>query len=429
MKIRKKGNLYHKLQALSIFPLLALGAVIAFFSIHIFVHATQFLIKDDLSAVADTVTLTYDKLYPGDYELVGSVAYDLEKGGHVLNGDYSILDAIKEDTGMELTLFYQDTRILTTIYDEKTGQRIVGSGARDCIISDVLDTGEPHFYDSALINGEEYFAYYRPLFNSDGSVVGMMFVGRPLKTMNRSILNAVTPILILSALTALITILITSSYIGKIISSLREIQKFLARISSGNLTAKMSPRVLSRNDALSDIGHSAVTMQHSLRILVEQDPLTGLSNRRYGNIQLKNLREKADLQGFDFSVVIGDIDYFKKVNDTYGHDCGDVVLKKIADILKNHMTGKGSAIRWGGEEFLLLFENPGLSYRDSCQTVEEILNEIRNTEIVYDGETVRVTMTFGIVEGNAHTGIREILLEADRKLYLGKEQGRNRIIS
>lgn len=429
MKIKKRGNLYRKLQALNIFPLLTLGIIIALFSINTFVNALQLTIEEELAAVADTVVLTYDALYPGDYELVGTVSYDLTKGGHVLTGDHAILDEISRQAGMELTLFYQDTRILTTIYDEESGDRIVGSGAHSRVISEVLEEGNSHFYDSAIINGQKYFAYYRPLINSDGSIVGMMFVGKPLSTVNESIISATAPIFLIAIIAALVTALFTSSYIGKIIASLRELQNFLAQISTGNLSAQINQKVLSRNDALSEIGYSALNMQRSLRTLVEQDALTELNNRRYGNTQLKQIQSKARSCGLNFAVAIGDIDFFKKVNDTYGHDCGDIVLKKIAYILKSKMAGKGYAIRWGGEEFLLLFDNPNLKYEGCCAVVEDILNQIRDTDILYDNQTVRVTMTFGVVKGDSHTNTQEILREADKKLYHGKTCGRDQIVS
>lgn len=428
MKKKKRGNLYRKLQALSIFPLLALGIVVALFSINTFVNSLHFIVEEELAAVADTVTLTYDTLYPGDYELVGTVAYDLVKGGQVLTGDYSILDAVKENTRMELTLFYQDTRILTTICDT-SGERIIGSGAPDKIISEVLKEGKPHFYDSAMINGEKYFAYYRPLINSDGTIAGMMFVGKPLITVNKSIIAAVTPVLLIAIVVALIVGLFTSAYVGNIVISLQKIQNFLFKISAGNLSVEMDRKVLSRNDELSEIGYSAVNMQRSLKTLIEQDALTELNNRRYGDSQLRQIQAKARSFGRDFTVAIGDIDFFKRVNDTYGHDCGDVVLKKVAAILKNKMAGKGYAIRWGGEEFLLVFNSSNLTYEDCCAEVDEILNQIRETDIQYENHTIRVTMTFGIVKGTSRTNVQEILREADNKLYHGKTTGRNQIIS
>lgn len=428
MKKKNRGNLYHKLLAISILPLLALGIIIALFSIQTFIGSMQFIVEEELSAVADTVVLTYDALYPGDYELAGTVAFDLVKGDHVLTGDYSLLDDVKEQTGMELTLFYQDTRILTTIYNEN-GERIVGSGAHTKIISEVLESGTPRFYDSAVVNGEKYFAYYRPIRNSDGSIVGMMFVGKPLNIVNESLVKAMTPILLIAILVSLIMGVLTSTYISNIIASLKNIQSFLSKISTGNLSVEMEDRVLERNDELSEIGYSAINMQRSLRILIEQDALTELNNRRYGDMQLKLVQAKANSLGQDFAVAIGDIDFFKRINDTYGHDCGDVVLKKIAVILKREMAGKGYAIRWGGEEFLLIFNNSNMNYEDCCHSVENILNEIRKMEYQYEDNIIHLTMTFGIVRGTGNTNILSILKDADNKLYYGKANGRNQIVT
>ena len=127
-----------------------------------------------------------------------------------------------------------------------------------------------------------------------------------------------------------------------------------------------------------------------------------------------------------FSICIGDIDFFKKVNDTYGHECGDEVLKEVAYNIKKAMLGAGYLSRWGGEEFLLIFDR--VDFDKACEVLSELLNNIRDIEINYKGITVKVTMTFGIVEGNTKEDLHTQIKKADDKLYEGKISGRNKII-
>ena len=128
----------------------------------------------------------------------------------------------------------------------------------------------------------------------------------------------------------------------------------------------------------------------------------------------------------DFCIAFCDIDNFKRINDSYGHDCGDIVLKNIAEKLRNHMFNCGYAIRWGGEEFLLIFERS--TTEDAQPILENLLNDIRSMNTLYEGELINVTMTFGLVNGG-HDEIRQLIRLADEKLYEGKTNGKNRIIT
>ena len=156
------------------------------------------------------------------------------------------------------------------------------------------------------------------------------------------------------------------------------------------------------------------------------DPLTGLMNRRgmetYIARQVKNTSEN---QGF-LNFAIGDIDFFKRVNDTYGHASGDELLKKLADIFRDFMREKGMVARWGGEEFLFLFlgENGDQTMID----LEDLRQKIERTEFDLGDQKIHATMTFGMQEWNIGESYERTISEADKKLYQGKEQGRNRVV-
>ena len=178
---KSSGKISYTLQIIGLLPLLALGIAMLFFTSQWFTKTMYQEVERELYDATKSATTLLNAAYPGDYHLEGDVAYLLYKGETDITRDYSLLDQFKEDTGLDITLFYQDTRILTTLYNAQ-GERIVGSGAPDIVIQDVLNTGENHFYTHALINGKAYFSYYIPLRNQDGSVVGMLFVGRPSET-------------------------------------------------------------------------------------------------------------------------------------------------------------------------------------------------------------------------------------------------------
>lgn len=426
MKLQKnKGCLSRSLQAMSVIPLLVLGLVITIFSYFTVKAAMHSEVNIELQNMANAVVLTYDLLYPGDYELAETEGNDLLKGDHILTHDHSILDKLKAETQIDLTVFYQDTRILTTIFDENN-TRMVGTKVSPRIVDDVLLLGKPHFYTDALIGEEQYFAYYMPLRNDDGTIVGMVYAGKPCADVNAAVHQTVFPIIIIALCSMVVVSFISSTYTQKLISSLQKIRTFLSKVSTGNLEVVLDYDVLQRNDELGEMGHSALYMQTSLRKLVEQDTLTELNNRRFADKRLKQTQMQANLRGTSFVIAIGDIDFFKSVNDTYGHECGDLVLKKVALTLKNAMAGKGFVARWGGEEFLFVYDDMNLEAAKA--EAEKMLDDIRAIIISYNEQTIHVTMTFGLAEGSVGSNITQLLQVADTKLYEGKTNGRNRVV-
>lgn len=422
---RSGGKISYTLQAIGLIPLLVLGIVMLFFTSQWFTRIMYQEVESELCDAAKSATTLLDAAYPGDYRLEGEVAYLLYKGDTDITREYSLLDQFKENTGLDVTLFYQDTRILTTLHNTQ-GERIVGSGAPDVVIRDVLNTGETHFYTHTLINGQAYFSYYTPVYNQDGSVVGMLFVGKSSATVSQSIQRYVYPLtLLIICFVALVAICIYF-YTKGFVAILMNIHGFLSEVASGNLNATLDRSVVSRSDELGDIGRCALSMQRSLRTMIEQDALTELYNRRSGDQKLRQIATDASTSGRSFALAIGDIDLFKRINDTYGHECGDVVLKKVSATLKQHMWHQGFAARWGGEEFLLVFENTDLE--TAREQLDQLMDKIRALDTLYDDQHVRLTMTFGLVCAPSED-IHILLKEADAKLYIGKTNGRNQVVS
>lgn len=422
---KSSGKISYTLQIIGLLPLLALGIAMLFFTSQWFTKTMYQEVERELYDATKSATTLLNAAYPGDYHLEGDVAYLLYKGETDITRDYSLLDQFKEDTGLDITLFYQDTRILTTLYNAQ-GERIVGSGAPDIVIRDVLNTGENHFYTHTLINGKAYFSYYIPLRNQDGSVVGMLFVGRPSETVSLSIQNYVYPLTwLIIGFVALVSVCIYF-YTRRFVAVLLHIHSFLSDVASGNLNATLDHSVTKRSDELGDIGRCALSMQRSLRTMIEQDALTELYNRRSGDKKLRQVFEESRSSGQSFAIAIGDIDFFKKVNDTYGHECGDAVLKNVSALLKQHMWHRGFAARWGGEEFLLVFENVDLA--EARKQLELLMDKIHELDTLYEGQHVKVNMTFGLI-CDPDKDIHALLKEADEKLYIGKTNGRNQVVS
>ncbi len=174
-----------------------------------------------------------------------------------------------------------------------------------------------------------------------------------------------------------------------------------------------------------------------LHKLAEQDPLTKLPNRRSVINYMKECIGKCDSEYVGMCVAMGDIDFFKMINDSYGHDAGDEVLKKLAELFMEYMNGKGMIARWGGEEFLFVFENANLD--DASIYMDELLNKVRKLHVLYAVHDITLTMTFGLTDVDVRinlnmtdtqieANINDAVAEADKKLYMGKNLGRDRLI-
>ncbi len=157
------------------------------------------------------------------------------------------------------------------------------------------------------------------------------------------------------------------------------------------------------------------------------DPLTGLRNRRSMNEYFEKVSEdyaKGKME--NMSIAIGDIDFFKRVNDTYGHECGDLVLRNLAEIFKENMEKRDVVSRWGGEEFLFVFYNRNGD--EALVFLSSLREKLKKMRIPYKENIIAVTMTFGLCEFDFRQGVDYSVNEADEKLYRGKESGRDRIV-
>ncbi len=169
-----------------------------------------------------------------------------------------------------------------------------------------------------------------------------------------------------------------------------------------------------------------VSYNEKLREASRRDPLTKLYNRRAMLEYITALIGQIHKHGHWFCIAIGDIDFFKNVNDSYGHEAGDAVLVRTAALLSECMSGKGSVCRWGGEEFLLVFEE--MNGEEALAELEKIRELIQQQQIMYKGRMISVTMTFGLDEYDSEKPIDNTINQADQKLYMGKRQGRNRVV-
>ncbi len=423
-KKSSRGGLHRLFLTTTILPLIILGIFIVGIGYVMYMHGLQTEVHNGLGAVARTVLATYDTRYEGDFNLLtdeknGKVY--LRKGDTIISDDLSLIDDIKKETGIDITIFFYNMRMMTTITDE-AGQRVDLTVAHETVVRKVLEEGEPTFYARVLVGGRSYFAEYVPFFSESGVCLGMIGTAKPSAEVASMVNNAVFFNTMIIVAGILLVVFIIRRTTNSIVWVLGKMKKFLGDISDGNLGTQLDDVVFSRQDEIGDMARFTVHLQGSLRKLIERDALTGIYNRRSGAMKMWRVID----DGLPYAVAMGDIDFFKKVNDTYGHDAGDEVLRVVSRVLTDHMRTHGFAARWGGEEFLLIFENTDLSA--ATAVLWDILNELRGTVITCGEFNINVTMSMGIVTGEPHGDLDVQLKRADEGLYYAKTHGRNQVI-
>lgn len=159
--------------------------------------------------------------------------------------------------------------------------------------------------------------------------------------------------------------------------------------------------------------------------MVVTDPLTGLGNRRYFDRSVAPLFDELAETGTPFSVVIFDVDHFKRVNDILGHDTGDIVLQEIAARLASNMRCVDVVSRYGGEEFVVAM--PDATQGAALLAADRVRDLIGGTSIHVDGQAFSVSVSAGVAEVFAGDKFRDVFKRADDALYRAKQKGRNRV--
>ena len=171
--------------------------------------------------------------------------------------------------------------------------------------------------------------------------------------------------------------------------------------------------------------HSLLRLAREFEYAAKHDALTGLANRREGRVRLEAEHQRYLRSGRPYAVILMDIDLFKNVNDTYGHQAGDQVIVLVADTLRDVSRKVDIIARWGGEEFLVLL--PETSSQQACKTANRIRQAIAEASIQFEDKPFNVTISAGVAMVHQGESIDQLLFRVDEALYAAKGSGRNTI--
>ncbi len=174
--------------------------------------------------------------------------------------------------------------------------------------------------------------------------------------------------------------------------------------------------------------HELLQLKEKLEIATRTDPLTGLPNRRDLNEKMAYEQARFERTSRPFSVLILDLDKFKNINDTFGHDAGDYILVQVGELLRNTCRRMDHVCRWGGEEFFFLL--PETNLKNGILFAEKLRETLEETPFIYKGQKIKVTGSIGLSSYNADTrDLEDCLKNADDCMYEAKNSGRNKVVA
>jgi len=320
---------------------------------------------------------------------------------------------------------------------EKVGKKLQNPQ----VLGKVLAGRSGVFQMKATDGSERLWAYEAIADNPDGVIPLRVLVSIPMNVVFAEADRALIRNLV--GITLATVLLLIVAWYGTEIFVLRKVRALLEaarRVHAGDLSARTGlPR---EGEELSQIGAAfdemtqalqdrETELQQVLEKLSDQattDPLTGLYNRRFLMGFLQRELDRARRAATPVAAIMLDLDHFKRINDTFGHAAGDLVLTEIAGLLKRHIRGSDMVCRLGGEEFVLIL--PGASLDGARQRAENIRNLVKSSDLKYHEQPLgTITASLGVALFPDHAEEGESLLHAaDEALYEAKSAGRDRVV-
>jgi diguanylate cyclase (GGDEF)-like protein len=377
-----------------IFLLLSLTGIVTGISMAVIVRngieqSAVYKVQSDLA-----LTMKYlDAKFPGPWR---DDLGNLYKGQTAISGNSAIVDELGQLTGNTVTFFLGKTRVNTNIFMD--GKRAVGTSAAENIARSVLIGGNTYIGEAKIL-GQKFQSAYLPLRDENKRIIGMLYMGAPdiflSKTIHEMFRN-----FILIFISTLAAVFVSSLLISYFFSApIEELKK--------------------KNEEL----EKAYSIMETL---ATTDFLTKLHNRRSFLQKIEHELYRYERSSSVFSVIMADLDNFKAVNDTWGHDTGDYILKEVSVILTSNIRKHDIAARWGGEEFIILLYETGIT--EAAAVAEKIRQKIEEYPFEFKNQKIKLTCTFGAAEFRPELGIDGLTKEADIALYRGKKSGKNCVV-
>ena len=304
MERKRKMSIMVRLLLMVISPCLLLGIAMTLYSGWNMQRGMQKTTLDGMRATDYAVLEMFKNIADGDFKQ--------DAKGNVYRGEYKIsdnnelADYIKNKTDVDVTFFYGDTRVLTSLKDKKTGDRLIGITASKEVTDKVLKNGKEYSDTGIVINERPYYGYYVPVKNSDDSIVGMVFVGRESKDINAFIKSKSSAVFLMALIIMAMASIVAWITSRSVAVSVRETEKVIGALADGNLTLGVEEKLLGRNDEIGDMARSVEKLKQELfEIISDIKKSSGILNA--SGESLSQMAENSSATTNEMSKVIEDL--------------------------------------------------------------------------------------------------------------------------
>ena len=256
-------NLKKKILAITIGPVLILGIITILFTVTMVKNSMMDETKDALKGTAAATLAAYDQ-NTGDY--LETSNGDIWKGSYNISKSENLVDRIKDNTGMDVTFFYGDKRIMTSAMDEN-GNRILKSKAGDVIVEKVLNGGEEYFSEAVSIEGTLNYGYFMQVYQngSDTDIVGMVFVGTNKQDKDAVVMRLLGSIVAAVVAIMLVCLLVSTKLASTISRNIRTSIKTVEKIAAGDLNVQVNNKLLKSKDEIGDLSRVTITLRDAMQ--------------------------------------------------------------------------------------------------------------------------------------------------------------------
>ena len=268
MNKKKKGiSLLVQIIFMCSLPMIILGLVTSLYASSVMKKGMQEEALGGLSNLCQSVLAAYEAIDSGDYYMEGDMLY---KGAYAVTENEEVIDYYTKGSDADITIFYGDTRRATSLVSAETGARILGTQASGAVIDAVLKKGEDFSSTDITINNKNYYAYYKPLKNSDGQIVGMIFAGSPSEDIDKVISSRRMNILGIALIILVISVGTCAILIKAIVAVISQAEGMLVKVSNGDLTFEMSGKAKAVTEKAKNRNDEVGRMVGSMYELVEK---------------------------------------------------------------------------------------------------------------------------------------------------------------
>lgn len=265
MKKQRRSSIRVKILLAALIPLVLMATVVTVYAVASMKSGIQEEAIEGLDTLCNSIMEAYDGFAPGDYELEDN---NLMKGDYNVSEHVEIIDHLVENTNAEFTIFYNDTRMCTSLKDAETGKRMVGTKCSEEVAQSCLKEGKDYQSTNITINNQNFYAIYKPLKNEDGSIIGMVFAAKPSQDVDSLIRTHAIAIAGAALVFAIIAALVVFFTVNRVCVLLNRATGILNQLSKGDLTITIDKRVVNRGDELGVMGRAMTNLIAELRGVV-----------------------------------------------------------------------------------------------------------------------------------------------------------------